>query len=173
MTRIRELITAVRKRYPGDLFYADFEETCRIDKFKRRSILFNHTLILFSVALSFTFPADGQRAPVEAEGRGFPWVNLSDASPVAVDSRDQTPLAFELNWGGYRPLTLDSADFNEDGVLDLLCGFAASDGGFLSLHPGTGLADQPFQRSVHWTELPEAPDFLACCDFGPAREFKK
>ena len=130
-----------------------------------KSGLSNLTVILFSVALLSAVPTSGQVAPVEAEGRGYPWINLSDASPVPVDSHNRTPLGVEVESGGYRPLTLARADFNEDGVPDLLCGFASSDGGLFSFHPGTGLADQPFQRSVRWTELPEAPHFLETGDF--------
>ena len=130
-----------------------------------KSGLSNLTVILFSVALLSAVPTSGQVAPVEAEGRGYPWINLSDASSVPVDSHKRTSLGVEVESGGYRPLTLASADFNEDGVPDLLCGFASSDGGLFSFHPGTGLADQPFQPSVCWTELPEAPDFLETGDF--------
>jgi hypothetical protein len=35
MKRIRELIATVTKKYPNDQFFADFEESCRINTAKR------------------------------------------------------------------------------------------------------------------------------------------
>ena len=37
MTRIRELVAAVRKKHPDDSFFAGFEESCRINKKKERA----------------------------------------------------------------------------------------------------------------------------------------
>ncbi len=35
MKRIRELVAEIRKTYPADDFFADFEESCRIEPLKR------------------------------------------------------------------------------------------------------------------------------------------
>ena len=82
-----------------------------------------------------------------------------------------------------RPTALAAADFDEDGVPDLVSGYATSDGGVLTLHRGNLDAIYPNNAGAHahraagtFTDAPflprprvfglgEAPDFLAVGDF--------
>jgi hypothetical protein len=88
----------------------------------------------------------------------------------------------EAPGGAMRPLSLAAADFDEDGVADLLAGHAAAAGGLLTLHLGNpdaiyphapaararrpaGPAPAPFQPGPRLTRLPGPPDLLQAGDF--------
>ncbi|HXN73218.1 MAG TPA: FG-GAP-like repeat-containing protein [Candidatus Acidoferrales bacterium] len=76
-----------------------------------------------------------------------------------------------------RPLALATGDFDEDGVPDLISGYAISKSGAISLHRGNinalwpygaALLDGPppaFLPEARVFALPEAPDFVATGDF--------
>jgi len=86
-----------------------------------------------------------------------------------------------------QPLSLSAGDFDEDGVADLVGGYANGDRGFLSLYrgnvdalyPNTPEARQrtqpagkgqpatppPFHSTPHLFDLPVAPDFVGAGDF--------
>ena len=64
-----------------------------------------------------------------------------------------------------RPITLASADFDEDGVPDLVCGYISSAGGFLTLHRGNVDAIYPNTAEARdrkaqstFTTIPFLPD---------------
>jgi len=79
------------------------------------------------------------------------------------------------------PLSLSPGDFNNDGVPDLVCGFAAGETGFLTLHPGNPEAHllpagkrlsrgrwndpEPFHSKSSVFSIPVKPDFLFSGDF--------
>lgn len=47
MKRFRELVADIRKRYPADDFFADFEKSCRLEPFKKKHYRsYNDALIL-------------------------------------------------------------------------------------------------------------------------------
>jgi CSLREA domain-containing protein len=69
---------------------------------------------------------------------------------------------------------LATADFDEDGMPDLVSGYAGSAGGFLSIHRGNEgflwpykkpLARAPFWPEARVFDLPEPPDLLGAGDF--------
>jgi uncharacterized repeat protein (TIGR01451 family) len=81
------------------------------------------------------------------------------------------------------PTALASADFDEDGVPDLICAYRAPEGGIITLHRGNQDAiypdspqaqrrkidgeftDAPFISPAKVFELPQAPDFVGVGDF--------
>ena len=85
--------------------------------------------------------------------------------------------------GLFEPLALASADFDEDGVPDLVCGFATDSGGILSVHRGNidsifpngegarkrqlagTFTEDPFLSPARVFALPVAPEFLGAGDF--------
>ncbi len=128
------------------------------------------------------FPSPGQLSiSVQAAGRGMPWVNFQDGYPLPSfyppsDSSTKAPTAFQ-------PTTLTTADFDEDGVPDLVTGMRSTSGGRLVLYRGNvdsifpnspeaqrrkaagTLIDAPFLPPVQEVALLEAPDFVGGGDF--------
>ncbi len=121
--------------------------------------------------------------PVQAAERGNPWFNFQDGKPVAMDLSRVPRLASLSKAGGARPLSLVSADFDEDGVADLAVGYETPAGGLIvilrgnvdSILPNTKEAkarraagrfdDSPFLPDAEEIETSVAPDFLAAGDF--------
>ena len=76
-----------------------------------------------------------------------------------------------------QPLALAAADFDEDGVPDLVSGYAAGPGGTVTVHRGNVGALWPYEAAVRngapeaflpdarTFDLPERPDFLGVGDF--------
>jgi Domain of unknown function (DUF4214) len=123
-----------------------------------------------------------QIAP-SAEGQRSPLANLGASRELLTtyNGPRQSQLAIEDNLA--RPTALASGDFDEDGIADLLCAYAITTGGLLTLHRGNVRAiyphsdegkrrrandvsnDSPFIGPALIFELPAAPDFLAAGDF--------
>ena len=120
---------------------------------------------------------------VHAAGRGNPWIRLADGREVPTYFTAASLAEKTLQQGSGRPLSLTSADFDEDGVPDLVCGYSGPGGGILSwlrgnvdsIYPNTPEAQQrrvngeftdaPFLPSARAFELPSGPDFIGAGDF--------
>lgn len=95
--------------------------------------------------------------------------NISTAYAGVPEARQ----ALEQN--SAEPLSLASADFDEDGVPDLVIGYRGLAGGIVSVHRGNvdsihpnrapAKYDSPFLSPAAVFDLPEAPDFLGAGDF--------
>jgi hypothetical protein len=114
---------------------------------------------------------------VHAAGRGNPWINLSDGRDVPTDYTGTADLKQVFGQNLARPLALASADFDEDGVPDLICGYAGPSGGIITLHRGNvdsiypnaleaqqrkangTTTDFPFLSQARVFEVEEAADF--------------
>jgi len=92
----------------------------------------------------------GKSTTVQAATRGTPWINLRDGHSVPVDYQGNASTIQALANNESRAVSLASADFDEDGVTDLVAGYAVTDGGSISLQRGD--ADAIF---------PNSPDALA------------
>jgi CSLREA domain-containing protein len=128
-----------------------------------------------------------EEVTVQASGRGGPWVNLSDGRELLTTYEGAEELAQSLQQNGARPLGLTSADFDEDGIPDLVSGYAGQACGILVLrrgnpdsiypnHPRSKDSDQqsaisnsqsepPFLSVARVSDLAEAPEFLGAGDF--------
>src|SRR5262245_2981302 len=78
----------------------------------------------------------GRAITARAEGRGNPWVTLRDGSSVPGQYQGASKLTQQLQENGLRPLSLGSADFDEDGVPDLVAGYAGTKNGLISVQRG-------------------------------------
>jgi uncharacterized repeat protein (TIGR01451 family) len=88
-------------------------------------------------------------------------------------------LARSLRQRSARPSALASGDFDQDGIADLIAGYADSDGGVICFMRGnanavfpasrreepTNFTDTPFLSTASLFALPEAPDFIGFGDF--------
>src|SRR5262249_23682717 len=129
---------------------------------------------------------------VQAAGRGNPWINLSDGREIEADFTSSASVAQELTKNQAEPLSLASADFDEDGVPDLVCGYGHGSGGILvlrrgnidSIYPNSPEAQQrreealgeesfssgesaptPFLAGARTFESVDAPQFIGTGDF--------
>jgi CSLREA domain-containing protein len=120
---------------------------------------------------------------------GHPWIHLRESQDLATVYLGATGVKQTLAGGLAVPTALASADFDEDGVPDLISGYVGPGGGLLALHrgnvdflwrrhQGSGRGDsstgdsrssildpQPFHAEAGVFELPEPPDFLGAGDF--------
>jgi hypothetical protein len=84
---------------------------------------------------------------VQAAQRGQPWMNLGDGVDLPTAYTGATGLAQVLKQNLAQPTALASADFDEDGVPDLVCGYVGPSGGLLTLHRGNIESLWPNQTS--------------------------
>jgi hypothetical protein len=127
--------------------------------------------------------ATGATAQASAPRTRHAGFRLPDPVALAADYTGDAPRRSALEAGQARPAALAAADFDEDGMPDLLAGYGAAEGGLLTLHRGNvdalfphhgdarkrkaegTFTDSPFLSPASLFELPVAPDFLGAGDF--------
>ena len=125
----------------------------------------------------------GDRATVHAEGRSALVINLADGREVLTTYAGTPEAQRLLGQNLVQPLAMASSDFDEDGVQDLVSGYAAPNGGMLTLHRGNvdaiypnapearhrktsgTFTDAPFLSPARAFETPRPVDFIECGDF--------
>src|SRR2546428_11805024 len=120
---------------------------------------------------------------IHAAGRGNPTINLSDGHDLLTSyvGPDELRQALEENLA--EPLSLASADFDEDGVPDLISGYAHNGQGIVTLLRGNvdsiypnapeakqrkangTFTDAPFLSPAQVFSAPVAADFIGTGDF--------
>src|SRR2546428_11560618 len=124
-----------------------------------------------------------ERVSVRASGRGNPAINLSDGRAVLTSYAGPEELQQALEQNQAQPLSLASADFDENGVPDLVTGYGYQRHGIVSLLCGNvdsiyanapeapqrkvagGFTDAPFLSPALLSPVPTAPDFIGAGDF--------
>jgi FG-GAP-like repeat/HYR domain len=119
---------------------------------------------------------------IQAAKRGGPWINLSDGQDLITGYRAGNNIS-SFNLEHAQALSLTSADFDEDGIADLISGYQMPGGGTAtllrgnidSIYPNTPEAQRrrlegtatetPFIAPAIVFELPEKPDFMEAGDF--------
>ena len=120
---------------------------------------------------------------VHAAGRGNPTINLSDGRDVLTSYVGPQELRVALEQNQAEPMSLASADFDEDGVPDLVSGYAYNGQGIVSLLRGNvdsiypnapeakqrkaegTFTDAPFLSPAEVFPAPAAADFIGAGDF--------
>src|SRR4051794_3068314 len=69
-------------------------------------------------------PQATSKVSVHAAGRGNPWINLLDGQAVPAVYTGAEYAKQEMEQSQVRPMAMAADDFNEDGVPDLVCGYA-------------------------------------------------
>src|SRR5262249_46136416 len=145
----------------------------------------HRTAIVASDLNASTMPAAlmGDQVTVQAAGRGLPWINLTDGREVIAAHTGPADLCQVLEDNQATPLAMASADLDEDGVPDLVCGYRAQRGGVLTVHRGNvdsiypntpeatarrargSYTHAPFLAPVQVFAAPAIPDFIETGDF--------
>src|SRR2546425_792916 len=139
-----------------------------------------------------TQPADNQPGElarlsktisIHAAGRGNPTINLSDGHDVLISYVGSDELRQVLEKNQAEPLSLASADFDEDGVPDLISGYSYHGRGIITLLRGNvdsiypnapeakerkangTFTDAPFLSPAQVFSAPVAADFVGAGDF--------
>ena len=119
-------------------------------------------------------------AHVAGHGKGL--LNLQDGRELKVEYSGDSTSSEVLRRGGARPLALAAADFDLDGAVDLVSGYAYSGEGIVTVQRGNIDAFAPQDRTVYdraakgivppslvsgvqTYAVPEPADFLAVGDF--------
>src|SRR5215471_19209010 len=77
-----------------------------------------------------------EEVSIRAAGRGNPYINLGDGHDLLTQYEGENRLVTALESNQAKPLSLASADFDEDGVPDLASGYDGAGGGIVCLHRG-------------------------------------
>jgi hypothetical protein len=93
-------------------------------------------------------PAVGAIEVQTAEG-GVPWLNFRDGHDLQTFYSGPEHLSRLIEQNLANPLSLASADFDEDGVVDLVNGYAVQSQGIVVLHRGNVDALYPNSPEVH------------------------
>src|SRR2546428_1930952 len=120
---------------------------------------------------------------IHPAGRGNPTINLSDGHDLLTSYGGPDELRQALEENLAEPLSLASADFDEDGVPDLISGYAYNGHGIMTLLRGNvdsiypnapeakqrktngTFTDAPFLSPAQITAAPVTPDFIGAGDF--------
>jgi len=129
----------------------------------------------------FTLPQENA-VPVEIERSGSPWIKLKQGVPINSEFVGTDSAINQFENVSLSPRSLASADFNFDGFVDVLSGFASPNGGIITLHKGNKEAFSPedpqvlagirngefpvsFEKMTTVIETPIAPDFIVTGKF--------
>lgn len=134
-----------------------------------------------SAASNSAYSGPSERTTLHAAGRGNPWINLRDGVDLPTTYTGAAARAQAVGQNSAQPLAMASADFDEDGVPDLVCGYAGPNmltlhrGNVDAIYPNSPEAQQrkakgtftelPFLSPARVFETPEEPEFLGTGDF--------
>src|SRR5690349_8783317 len=71
-----------------------------------------------------------------AAGRGNPWITLRDGHNITSEFSESSSAIDQLKENSVHPLSLGSADFDEDGMPDLVAGYGRPNGGLITIQRG-------------------------------------
>lgn len=136
-----------------------------------------------TTAASYVVEPSGRDVTLQAKGRSSPWINLSNGLNLLTDYVGTTMLHQVFDQNLVQPLSLASADFDEDGVPDLIVGYGRRGGGIITVHRGNldsiypnnpeaqirkahgTYTNSPFLSPAHVFDVAEAVDFVGAGDF--------
>lgn len=111
-----------------------------------------------------------KRVVVKAAGRGNPYINFEDGVELSASYTGASVMQGLLKANAAEPRALASADFDEDGVPDLICGYARAGGGIITLHRGN--VDSIFPNSPEAQRRKAQGAFTDSAFLSPASVFE-
>ena len=137
-------------------------------------------VLIFAGVTHYSETARAQMPHIPANVVAWQTLKAAQHVPTKYQGRPQTVAA--LNAGSVMPLAAASADFDSDGIADLVVGYASGNGGVLALHRGNldAFAPQshaswlataqekfpvPFLSQAVAIDLPDPPQFIVTGDF--------
>ncbi|HQR40004.1 MAG TPA: hypothetical protein PLF26_16590, partial [Blastocatellia bacterium] len=95
------------------------------------------------------------------------WALLCVTLVLACTCLAAAPLTVRRNPGALRPVSLATADFDEDGVADLVCGYAGYSAAAIAISSGIARprAGEPYFGPERRSNAPVSPDFIGAGDF--------
>jgi photosystem II stability/assembly factor-like uncharacterized protein len=124
-----------------------------------------------------------EEVSIHAAGRGNPWISLSDGRELMTSYIGPEDAMEAIEQNQAQPLSLASADFDEDGVADLVCGYEYEGRGIIALHRGNvdsiypnspeakqrradgTFTDAPFLSPALLFAVSDKADFIGAGDF--------
>jgi VCBS repeat protein len=111
-----------------------------------------------------------KRVVVQAAGRGNPYINFEDGIEISASYEGAPEMQSLMKQDAAEPRALASADFDEDGVPDLICGYARKGGGIVTLYRGN--VDSIYQNSPEAQRRKAEGTFTDSAFLSPARVFE-
>jgi hypothetical protein len=115
----------------------------------------------------------GEQASIRANSRGNPRINFSDGFALSGIYTGPHESRLSLQKGEAAPRSLASADFDEDGTSDLVCGYAGREpsgsGGIIALYRGN--EDSIYPYSLEAEQRKASGNFTDSAFLSPARVF--
>jgi uncharacterized repeat protein (TIGR01451 family) len=138
-------------------------------------------LVVIFLGAAEHYPKTAQAQSPHLGANAVAWRTLQPARHVPTSYQGRPETVAKLQ-SGAAPLAMASADFDRDGIADLVIGYASSNGGILALHRGNldAFAPQshaswqaiarnqfpaPFLPQASVIDVPEAPHFVLTGDF--------
>lgn len=128
------------------------------------------------------YQSDAETIKRESQDDSRDFVNFQNGRVLKTDALADVFTAQGINLAQVTAVSVATDDFNADGYPDLVCGYAASEGGFLLVYFGDEQAFSPSNKNVirdiadnlnfpapfkttMFIKLSDAPDFLFAGDF--------
>lgn len=120
-----------------------------------------------TITLPFTDWEQGDIRPADLSSRDTTWLRLRRATPSTRAQSSEGSGWPEVDITSMEGVSLASADFDADGILDLACGFEKEGAGIVTLQTGRIALDDeiPYSRRALAFEAPVPPELMAAGDF--------
>jgi len=115
-------------------------------------------------------PPAAKRVVVQAAGRGNPYINFEEGVELSASYEGAPEIQSLLKQNAAEPRALASADFDEDGVPDLICGYSRPEDGIITIYRGN--VDSIYQNSLEARRRKAEGTFTDSAFLSPARVFE-
>jgi hypothetical protein len=153
----------------------------------RFSLLHKTTAETVKKSPSIEFAKMNKDIAIKAANRGKPFVDMTDGHELLAAYEGEASLQQTLESNQAKPLALASADYDEDGMPDLVSAYAMANTGIITIHRGNvdsvypntadarrrkaegSFTDAPFLSPAKVFRVFAAPDFIEAGDFDSDR----